>query len=245
MVPLIAMSDYVTMLILAGAFGSLGGIAFELLQVRQAAAAVAAAPAPAAGVTAETGAIQLPHPLTGKERLYDLGVLASLFIGGVAAISALYFFPPQVTIQVTGADGSVKTLTQYDVVKLVALALIVGSAGPSLLTSMQSRVQAALSERKAEATQALSKQQLEEVKSGAKDELKKAVEAALQGQMGGLLEPIRRAAEASPQTAETTTEETSSAVMSLITDLTDSATRQFEENIDRRIAEAQKTIAAA
>ena len=242
MVPLASTADYVTMLLIAGLFGSVGGFAFELLQVRQASAAVATATVGAAAGTA-TGAIQLPHRLVGKERLYDLGFFASLVIGAVAAVAVLYFFPPQVSISVNAADGTAKTTTEYDVIKLVALALIVGSAGPSFLTQMQSKIQAALSEKRAETTVDVSRQQIQELKESAKEDVRTAVDGAIRAHKDLVSRTVENAARADPVSDEQAKEKADE-VMNLVQAAVDEATSKFEQDFEIRAEQAQKAIAA-
>src|SRR5688572_23361121 len=82
-----------------------------------------------------TGLIERPMKV-GKGYV-DLGVFASAIVGAVAAVAALWIFPPEIT-NVT-ADGTTTTTTRYDIVKVVGLSLIVGSAGGSFLIAMQAR----------------------------------------------------------------------------------------------------------
>jgi hypothetical protein len=74
--------------------------------------------------------------------------VANPFLGAVAAIAILYFFPPT-TITVQQLESGVNSTTyEYDLVKLIALSIIVGSAGGSILTNMQARLMAGLSEER-------------------------------------------------------------------------------------------------
>lgn len=242
MVPLTATGDYVAMLLIAGIFGSIGGLAFELVQVRQAAAAGPAATAGGAAGTA-SGAIELPHRIVSKERLYDVGFFASLVIGAVAAVGALYFFPPQVSIAVTGTDGTTKTTTQYDVVRLVALALIVGSAGPSFLTQMQSRIQAALSEKKAQTTADVSTQQIQELKESAKQGVRSAVTAALLAQREEVSRTVENVARAAA-VGDVEAKEKADEVLGLVQSVVERATDRFDADFEVRATQAKEAIAA-
>lgn len=119
--------DTVGMLMIAGGVGLLGGIAAALLELRSA--------------------------KDGKASGCGFGTfMSSVFLGGVAAVAILYFFPPQENIPAPGGAGG--TVAVYNLTKLVALALIVGSAGTAFLLAMQARGLAALKAERTDATQA-------------------------------------------------------------------------------------------
>ncbi len=99
--------------------GAVGGLVYELLLTR----------------LRDAGMIELLSKHEGRGRRYfDLGFVSSLIIGGAAAVAFLYFFPPTDTV-----NGKVTT-REYDAIKLVAVSLIVGSAGGSFFASMQERI---------------------------------------------------------------------------------------------------------
>jgi hypothetical protein len=102
-------------------------------------------------VAASLGAVGgLVHECLHKDRSTEerLGWFAGPLVGAAAALAVLYFFPPQIpTVEVAG-DGTRTTTYVYDLVKLVALSLIAGSAGGTLLTAMQARVLAQVNEQK-------------------------------------------------------------------------------------------------
>src|SRR5579859_5278529 len=106
------------MLVVAFVAGNVGGLAFELTQVRR----------------GETGSLERPHPLADG-RYWDIGFWASLLVGGIAAAASLYFFSPQITVL---TDKT--TVAQYDLAKLIELSLIVGSGGAAFLSSMRGRL---------------------------------------------------------------------------------------------------------
>jgi hypothetical protein len=74
--------------------------------------------------------------------------VGSILLGGIAAVAILYFFPPEESVEV-GA----KVVEQYNLTKLVSLALIVGSAGTSFLLALQTRTLALAAKERAEATE--------------------------------------------------------------------------------------------
>ncbi len=103
--------DTVIMLLVAGGVGFLGGIGAGLLEMRR-------------------------DPAKEKEWAKLIG--SSIMLGGIAAVAILYFFPPEETKTVI-ANGETEIFTGYSLTKLVALALIVGSAGGSFLLILQKR----------------------------------------------------------------------------------------------------------
>lgn len=162
MFPLTDGYDYAVMLGVAALCGAFGGFVFELLQRRD----------------GNPGKIELPKRYKGMTPLYDLGWLASVIVGAVAAVAILYFFPPVLNIE---ANGQAATATlQYDLIKLVALSLITGSAGGSVLSALQARVLAKLNEQKAQSTRAVSETQLLQFGQVAKAETEAAVRSALE-----------------------------------------------------------------
>jgi hypothetical protein len=123
-------------------FGILGGLAAEFLLNRN----------------GETGTFELPRRDAG---LFDFGGFANLFVGGVAGMAILLVFPPtSVTIQGSGGAGAT-LLTGYDPIRLAVTALVAGSAGGSVLTSLQARIGAALSEAKLELTRQTSQLEID------------------------------------------------------------------------------------
>jgi hypothetical protein len=101
-------------------------------------------------VAASLGAFGgLVHEFLHKDRGVEgrLGWFAGPLIGAAAALAVLYFFPPQIPTVKVAEDGTSTTTYVYDLVKLVALSLIAGSAGGTLLTAMQARVLAQVKEQ--------------------------------------------------------------------------------------------------
>lgn len=99
--------------------GAIGGVVYELLILH--------------------GNIEMPHRLTAAEQMenphaiaaymYDLGIWARVVIGAIAAIAALVVVNPE------------------SLVKLLATAIIAGSAGTSIFRSLQDRLLAALAQK--------------------------------------------------------------------------------------------------
>jgi hypothetical protein len=137
--------DYVVLFAIAALFGAIGGLTYELLQTR----------------SRETGAVELPWRQQGW-RYIHLGVISSVILGAVAAIAISYFFTPEV--QVTEKVNGVALIkTKWQIVKVIPLSLIVGSAGGAFLEAMRSRVLAELNQKKADTAKAVGKAGLDGV----------------------------------------------------------------------------------
>jgi hypothetical protein len=157
--------DYLGLFGLAAILGGLGGLAYELLQTRR-------------GQT--TGWVEVPHEID-RGRFKDWGVWANVVIGSIAAVAALWVFPPESHPGVVA--GKVVTATEYDVVKVVGLSLIIGSAGSSFLGALQARALALVKDQEAKQTQQVAQTQLDDVKkaveSGAPhDQLAQKIDSA-------------------------------------------------------------------
>lgn len=116
----------VVMLLVAGGVGLIGGIGAGLLEMRRTAAAN----------SEKLGTAKPPCP---HEESKWSGFWSSVFLGGVAAVAILYFFPPTQEVVTVAPSGETATQTSYELTKLVGLALIVGSAGAAFLQMMQTR----------------------------------------------------------------------------------------------------------
>jgi hypothetical protein len=146
MIRLDDLNDYLWMIAWAAFFGALGGLAASIIASRQSAANEKPADATASKTT--------------TQRVLDLGprALGSVFLGAVAAVISLYFLAP---ITTTITDGV--SVQEYNVVQLVALALVVGAAGETVIASAQARVVAAIQTEKTQAAIAVGEAQVEEV----------------------------------------------------------------------------------
>jgi hypothetical protein len=157
-------SDYVYMFLITAGLGAIGGLGAELLLKR----------------ADNTGTIEIPRRLNAS--LIDLGFPASLILGAIAAVAATYFFPPVVEQMASGINGgAVQTTREYNLLKLVPLALIVGSAGPAFLASAQARLMSALNAQKVETTAAAAKTQFKQLADTTRAAVPMAVEQAVAG----------------------------------------------------------------
>jgi hypothetical protein len=152
MIDLQSTTDYVWLFLIAAGFGAIGGIAYELLQ---------------AGSGRESGSLEMPG--RRGHRFFDLGFIASVLVGAVAAVAITYFFTPEVQTAVN-EGGKQVIVTKWQIVKVVPLSLIVGSAGGAFLTAMQTR----LKEQLAAATKAAGDTALDQMATAAKVSAKRA-----------------------------------------------------------------------
>lgn len=149
MVTLSSPHDYVVLFAFAALFGAIGGVAYELVQNR----------------SGSTGSLSLPS-LTGWSAL-NLGFISSMLLGAVSAVAVSYFFTPEV--QVTKVvSHTTMVVTEWQIVKVVPLSLIVGSSGGAFLAAMRSRVLSELNAQKVAATQAAGKAAVAQVAQVAK-----------------------------------------------------------------------------
>lgn len=151
MVELNDLGDYIWMIVWAALFGALGGLAAYIMARRQA-------------VAVETTEREAGSGQPIGRRLLDLATrgLGSVFLGAVAAVISLYFLAPITTTVIEGADG-VSSIDRYNVIQLVALALVVGAAGETVIAAAQARIVAAVQEEKMQTTVAVAQAQVEEV----------------------------------------------------------------------------------
>lgn len=161
--------DWAYMLLIAAGLGAIGGLGSELVLNR------------AGG----TGMLERPHSVK-ESNLVSIGFPSSLIVGAIAAVAALYFFPPVVEKVVTSTQGAAPTtVSQYDLAKLVSLALIVGSAGPAFLATAQSRLMSALNAQQAGAAADTAKLQVDSIAASATAAVGSAVQSAVSAHMPG------------------------------------------------------------
>lgn len=184
-----------------------------------------------------------------QPRLFDSGFLGSVYIGAVAGVAVLYFFPPELRLP----GGESAPITYYDPVRLVALCLITGSASVSFLKALQARTLALLNEQKAQATEAAGKSQVDQLAQGLKGEAKAAVEAAVSEME---LEASQRLAAASTQAvSETRTGDDNGAALApkiavaaelrrVHTELADKVAVAIEVDVEQRARVPRQAITA-
>lgn len=182
MVDLESVRDYVWLFTVAAAFGALGGLAYELLLTRG----------------HEAGGLERPGRREGVSNYYDLGFVGSMFLGAVAAIAVSYFFTPEVQVSVRD-EGADVIRTQWQIVKVVPLSLIVGSAGGAFLSAMQARVLARLKEQEAEATKKTAQAVTEQLATGTKQVATMAAAAAAEKVQTKAEQAVQETAQATPR----------------------------------------------
>ena len=151
MVEVSGWKSWVFMFGLAAILGAVGGLAYELMQTRR----------------RQTGMFEIPRRVGADGRIgyWDLGGFASMVIGAVAAVASLWIFPPEA---VRVIKAGVTPARQWDVVKLVGLSLIVGSAGASFLSALQARAIAIVKTQEAATTRKVAKAGINTIEAGAK-----------------------------------------------------------------------------
>jgi hypothetical protein len=224
MIPIENTSNTVVMLLVAGGVGLIGGVGAGLLEVR--------GDAKKAKEGAKT-------------------IASSIVLGGIAAIAILYFFPPEEVIGTETVNGVVKSVKEYDLTKLVALALIVGSAGASFLLVMQKRT-LALTEAEKETADA---EKVAVEKSGDVETIKVKASETLEGVnkhlptlarttiMQDAAPVIREALEKASATQAT--QVSPETVADLLEEVADKAEAAVQQTIEPVVQAAQKRILTA
>jgi hypothetical protein len=119
--------DWWSAIVIAAVCGGIGGLVYDLLLARFGDSGLLERPSR-----------QAPGEAAGR-KYFDVGFLASLLVGIVAAVGFLYFLTPEVRT-VTDADGTSDVTRVYDPFKLVAASLIVGTGGAAFITAMRERL---------------------------------------------------------------------------------------------------------
>jgi len=131
MIELKTTQDTVGMLLVAFAVGLLGGVGAALLEWKK------------GQKEAEEGGT--------SPKLGAFAVFASVVLGGIAAVAVLYFVPPITEVRNEAGEFTERS---YDLIKLVAFSLLVGTAGAAMLQSMQARAVGQIEAGKANAEKA-------------------------------------------------------------------------------------------
>lgn len=97
----------------------------------------------------------------------NLGFASSMVLGAVAAVAVSYFFTPEVQVKEV-VNHTTKVVTEWQIVKVIPLSLIVGSSGGAFLEAMRSRVLAQVNAQKVVAAQAAGKAAVAQVAQVAK-----------------------------------------------------------------------------
>lgn len=130
--------------LIAGGFGLLGGLGGELLKE-------------------EKGRFEVPRIVRSrvkrlkkgaekqkdKHRFWDLGGVATMVVGAIAAMAAIWVFPPEETVTVI-TNGSPVSTAHYNLGTVISLSLIIGSAGAAFMATFQARALAAATKNTAD-----------------------------------------------------------------------------------------------
>lgn len=215
MIPLNTTGDTVIMLLVAGGMGLLGGIGAGLLEIRS-------------------------DPEKAKECAGT--IFSSIILGGIAAVAILYFFPPEETSSTT-VKGVTVIVKEYNLTKLVALALIVGSAGASFLLVLQKRTldlaeAKEVAAKKTSDVQAIQAQANEAILSVGNQATMLARTSAVEGSAPAIRKAVKKAG------AGRTAQIGADAVAFAVGEVGDQAQEAAESAIDPVVKDAQKRILA-
>jgi hypothetical protein len=112
--------SYVLLFGTAAIMGGLGGLVYELLRPFR----------------RRAGLLEVPSSFQRSH--LNLGFWSGIVVGAVAAMAALWAMPPEtVIVNVVGEEST--STSSYDIVRVVGLSLIVGSAGGTFITALQAR----------------------------------------------------------------------------------------------------------
>lgn len=198
--------DTVVMLLVAAGVGLIGGIGAAFIEWRR-------------GIAAPTEVSQA----TAKHPIWS--VASCVVLGGIAAVAVLYFFPPTEEV----VEGG-KSTTSYDLTELVALALIVGSAGAAFLQALQTRALALASAERTKATEATATEAL----NGVADQAAKATEAGIAAASTQIKAELQKASSLEPSEAD-----------AIVGRLATMASTTVAQNLGSQVATAQRMVAAA
>jgi hypothetical protein len=154
-------ADYIVVFVVAAVAGLVGGLASELLLTRE----------------EESGMFEAPHK-TAKGN-WDFGGFAALTIGAIVGVAILIVFPPETTIVTSGEGGTPTTTRGYDMVRLVATSIVAGSAGGSVLNSLQARLTAAVNAAQVQLTADQADKQMDIMRDTAAKEAENKIREAL------------------------------------------------------------------
>jgi hypothetical protein len=199
----------IVMLLVAFGVGLLGGIGAAFIEWRQRCANPAAA-----GQTCNPG----------------WSAFSCIVLGGLAAVAVLYFFPPtqEVLVPVEGKEPE-KSIS-YDLTQLVALALIVGTAGAAFLQALQSRTLAMTKAQQGETATATAIAAV----GGITKQAEENTEAQIQAASAQIKSELQKSTPLSAGKVEEIVEE-----------LADEASTAVGKNLQSQVEAAQQVITAA
>jgi hypothetical protein len=193
------------MLLIAGGVGLLGGVGAALLDIR--------------------------NRKDSSTQSSVARFFSSIVLGGIAAVAVLYFFPPAQEVLHAGVDPDLTT--EYDLTKLVALSLIVGSAGPAFLATLQTKTLAlSAAEEKATAATATATQAI----SGVADQAATIAKASVAASAPEIQAAVQQAGGPALSTAQ---------VDNVASQLADKAETAVADSLSAHVESAQRSVAGA
>lgn len=201
--------DVVLMLLIAAGVGLVGGLGAAMLDRRR----------------------REEDPTVGRGSLGS-----SVFLGGIAAVAILYFFPPtREGANAVGGEGKA-----YDLTELVALSLIVGSAGSSFLLMLQARTLALASAERNAATQATANQATQATATQALSEVADQAASAAMASVSASAPELQAALQRAGAPVISAEQ-----VDQVVSDLADQTKSAVAADLEPHVESAQKLVAAA
>lgn len=225
MIPLDRPLDYVWMIVVAAVLGAIGGIGFEFGRAR----------------SGETSSLVAPAWWPNWKYL-DFGFFASVLLGAMAAVVALYFFAPEMPVKAeVGGEEVIKT--RWQITKLVPLSLIIGFSGRAFLDAAQARVIARLQEEAKTRTQDVGTRVAEQVGEAGRSAAAQATTEFAKRLQPAVSEAVHAASAERP--AEADPEKHLSKVQDTIDTAISQAVRDVDASLTKQVEAAQQVIAAA
>jgi hypothetical protein len=201
--------DTVVMLLVAFGVGLVGGLGAAFIEWRQRCADPSAA---------------------GRSCNPTWSAISCIVLGGLAAVAILYFFPPTQEVLVTVEGEEPETSTSYNLTQLVALSLIVGTAGAAFLQALQTRALALTKAQQGETATATAMAAV----SGIAKQAEESTEAQIKAASTQIKTELRKTTPLQPDEVEEIVEE-----------LADKASAAVGQNLESHVDVAQQVIAAA
>ncbi len=210
MIDLNTTGNTVVMLLIALGVGLLGGVGAALLEWKK-------------GQKEAEGGGTAP-------KLGFLGVFASVALGGIAAVAVLYFFPPITEVKNQAGDVTERS---YDLVKLVAFSLLVGTAGAAILQSMQSRALGQIEAGKANAEKAAAVDTASNGVAAMADSVPDAVKASITAPSTNIEQTLQTAGVSAGQ------------IPAVLDELAEAASKAVTVELEPHVESTQRLIVAA
>jgi hypothetical protein len=201
--------DTVGMLLIAFGVGLVGGVGAAFIEWRQRCADPAAA---------------------GHACNSNWSAISCIVLGGLAAVAILYFFPPtqEVLVPVEGKEPEITT--SYNLTQLVALSLIVGTAGAAFLQALQTRALALTKAQQGETATATAMAAV----GGIAKQAEESTEAQIKAASTQIKTELQKTTSLQPDEVE-----------EIVENLAGQASTAVGQNLESHVEMAQQVIAAA